>query len=431
MNKIFTSASPCTCLILGFLTIWELSILDQAICEAQLRPYFLTLVKSHAIQYKVPIHINKMRYPKIFVRWVRRIGIQITTLFVEEFNYLYFDPQEMTEEQFQNKIDYLRGDGFDIDQATVENFDYNDFYNSPYCAIEREIVDVLTVLNDCGFLKLEALSLRNSPLKTSSVLNLSNIFKHLQKLCLSGCDFQLLEHIVEFPSFGLLLRFLDLRNIFAHNECFDSVVTKIAERCTELQYLFLDGAFISDKALLALSKGRCQLVELSLRKCVGEVTCRGLEELMKGCPTLRKLDIEGVIKTVDYDESIFMRTLAGSHIEHLMIHSDDAQKYVLFLAWEVLQSHPTCPQEYRLGTFGSFWRDVAYQWNRSIDDKLNFIRENIEGKPLEQFNFYMEQFKQLVDGVGEFDMRMNFSEYINNPHESVMNFLKMESRDEV
>ena len=107
MNTINTFASQVTFLILDFLTIWELSILDQAICETELRLYFLNLVESHAIQYKAPVHINKMRYPKLFVRWVRRIGIKITILFVEELNELYFELQEMTEEQIRNKINVL------------------------------------------------------------------------------------------------------------------------------------------------------------------------------------------------------------------------------------------------------------------------------------------------------------------------------------
>ena len=123
-----------------------------------------------------------------------------------------------------------------------------------------------------------------------------------------------------------------------------------------------------------------------------------------------------------------MRTLAGSQIENLMIHNHDAQAYVLFLAWEVLQSHPTFTQKYSLGTFGSFWRDVAFHWRDSLDVKLQFIRKHIEGRQ-EQFNFYMGQFKQLEE-FNEVDMSMNFSEYFKNPHESVVNFLKMESRDE-
>ncbi len=367
MNKINTFASQVTCLILDFLTIWELSILDQAICETKLRLYFLNLVESHAIQYKAPVHINKMRYPKLFVRWVRRIGLKITILCVEELNDLYFEIQEMTEEQIRNKIDVLRDDGFYIDQATVENFDFDDFHDSLLHdkIAESEIVDVLTILNDCGSLKLEALSLRSSPLKTASFLKLSPLFDHLQKLCLSRCDIQLLEHIVEIPSFGLL-RFLDLNNIYTSDdnfddrEYFDRVVAKIAECCTKLQYLFLDGASITDIALFALSKGFCQLIELSLRNC-DKVTYIGLEELVKGCPTLRKLDIGGAIKTAGYVETIIMRTLAGSQIE--------------------------------------------------------------------QFNFYMGQFKQLEE-CNEVDMSMNFSEYFKNPHESVMNFLKIESRDE-
>ena len=299
MNKITTFASPVTCLILGFLTIWGLSILDQAICEIVFRLYFLDLIKSHAFQYKAPVHINKMRDPKLFVLWVKRIGIKITILFVEELNDRYFELQEMTEEQIRNKINDLRDDGFEIDQATVENFDFDDFHDSLLHdkIAESEMVDILTVLNDCGSLKLEAFCLRSWPLKTSSFLKLSPLFDHLQKLCLSRCDIQLLEHIVEIPSFGLL-RFLDLNNIYTpddnldESEYFNRVVTKIAECCKNLQYLFLDYACITDIALFALSKGFCQLIELSLRNC-DKVTYRGLEELVKGCPTLRKLDIGG------------------------------------------------------------------------------------------------------------------------------------------
>jgi hypothetical protein len=54
---------------------------------------------------------------------------------------------------------------------------------------------------------------------------------------------------------------------------------------------------------------------------------------MTGCPTLRKLDIGGaIIKTVGCIETIIMRTLAGSQIEHLMIDNHDAQAYVLFIS---------------------------------------------------------------------------------------------------
>jgi hypothetical protein len=308
-----------------------------------------------------------MRDPKLFVLWVKRIRIKITILFVEELSDLYFELQEMTEEQIRNKINDLRDDGFEIDQATVENFDFDDFHDSLLHdkIAESEMVDILTVLNDCESLKLEALSLRSWPLKTSSFLKLSPLFDHLQKLCISRCDIQLLEHIVEIPSFGLL-RFLNLNNMytpddnFDESEYFNRVITKIAECCTKLQYLFLDGASITDIALFALSKGFCQLIELSLRNC-DKVTYRGLEELVKGCPTLRKLDIGGAIKTVGYVETIIMRTLAGSQIE--------------------------------------------------------------------QFNFYMGQFKQLEE-CNEVDMSINFSEYYKNPNESVMNFLKMESREE-
>jgi len=41
----------------------------------------------------------------------------------------------------------------------------------------------------------------------------------------------------------------------------------------------------------------------------------------------------------------------------------------------------------------------------------------------------MGQFKQLEE-CNEVYMSMNFSEYLKNPNESVMNFLKMESREE-
>lgn len=427
------------------MTILELSILDQAICETDLRRHFLDLVQSHAVQYKAPVFINKLRYPKLFVLWVKRIGIKLKILFVEEFNDLFFDLQEMTDEQIRNKIDDLRDNGFEIPTvlSIMEHFNRNDFWFWDSLLhdqiAESEILDVLTVLNDCGSLKLEALSLKNSSLKTSSVLKLSRIFDHLQKLCISRCDIQLVEYIVQIPSFGLL-RFLDLRNIYTavHSEEFDHVVTKIANCCTKLQYLFLDRASITDIALFALSKGCCQLVELSLRNC-DDVTYRGLEDLMKGCPTLRKLDIGQVFRTWGYDETNIIRTLAGSQIEHLMIQIADAYAYVLFLAWEVLQLHPTFPQKYGLHPFELFWRCVLDDWRDtpdSLDNQLSWITKRINGSQ-NQFKFYMDQFKELENlfeveeaDLKKVDMRMNFSAYIKNPHESVLNFLKMESRDE-
>ncbi len=307
-----------------FLTITEFGVLETAICNRECRECLGKLVKSQYFVFETPIvfksisrkevyeGIDRMNHPLLFVHWLMKKNIQVNHICAEG-----------------NFVDNL---------------------------------DSIVMLSKCKSLNLKFLSLHGSSIDE----RLSwHIFKSLQYLSLSSCQYYMILQVVESMKVSPIpLLHLDLSGLInKRNGNVDDLVVKIATKCPDLQRVFLDKTGVSCNGVDFLLRNSQELKELSVRRCAPNVLSSvcfkfacGINDFSRttdglsfwGIAALEKLHIDDT-----YCYPLLMLELSACELKSLMISIEQAWLFVLYLIWRILS------------LFNNFQRTTFDDWRQS------------------------------------------------------------------